>query len=280
MHHTIISAAQLLSARTPGWVVLDCRFSLETPQQGQQAFDTGHIPGAHYLPLEHHLSGQRTGSNGRHPLPDGQQLAARLGKLGIAPDTQVITYDNGDAVYAARAWWLLRWLGHENVAVLDGGLPAYLRAGGATDAKETQPQARRFVLRASRMHSADLPEIISNLSTSDYLVIDARSPDRFIGQNETLDPVGGHIPNAVNHFFRTNLDSEGCFKSAETLGETWRSLLGAGVEPWQVIHQCGSGVSACVNLLAMEIAGLSGSRLYPGSWSEWCADPDRPVSRN
>lgn len=280
MHHTIISAAQLLSTRSAGWVLLDCRFCLEAPQQGQQAFDAGRIPGAHYLSLAYQLSGQQTGHNGRHPLPDGQQLAIRLGKLGIAPDTQVIAYDNGDGIYAARAWWLLRWLGHENVAILDGGLPAYLRAGGSTDVKETQPQARRFVLRASRMHSADLPEIISNLSTPDYLVVDARSPDRFIGQNETLDPVGGHIPNAVNHFFRNNLDRDGCFKSAEILRESWLALLGAEIEPWQVIHQCGSGVSACINLLAMEIAGLSGSRLYPGSWSEWCADPDRPVVRD
>jgi thiosulfate/3-mercaptopyruvate sulfurtransferase len=278
MYDNAINPERLLAERTPSWVVLDCRFNLDDPEQGEQAFRAGHLPGAHYLNLDYHLSGTRTGGNGRHPLPDGQRLAVCLGSLGISADTQVITYDDADGIYAARAWWLLRWLGHENVAVLDGGLPAYLQAGGTLDIQRPKQHTQRFVMRSSQVQSAELAEVLDNLTSQQFQLVDARAPQRFLGHGETMDPVGGHIPGALNRFFRDNLDQDGRFKDPAQLRNEWQALLGNDTDATRVIHQCGSGVSACVNLLAMEIAGLPGSRLYPGSWSEWCMDSNRPVA--
>lgn len=279
MTSNIISAAQLLHASKPSWVLLDCRFDLGNPRQGAEQYRAGHIPGAHYLSLDEQLSGTCTGSNGRHPLPDAGQLMQLLGKLGVGPHTQVIAYDDSAALFAARAWWLLRWLGHEQVAVLDGGLAAYINAGGELTQCVPEPKAQHFSPQASLSRPALLAEIIDNLSSQNSLLVDARSPDRYRGQGETLDPVGGHIPGAINRFFRDNLDEQGCFLPAQQLRSDWLKLLDQ-TDASRIIHQCGSGVSACVNLLAMEIAGLSGSRLYPGSWSEWCSDRERPVAND
>ena len=278
MYQTIISVAEFIQQRDPSWVVLDCRFSLDNPQRGEQAWRDGHLPGAHYLNLDYHLSGSKTGSNGRHPLPDRQRLAVDLGARGISADTQVITHDDSGNQFAARAWWLLRWLGHENVAVLDGGMPAWLAAGGALDTGDAPRHTCRFPMRAARMDTVSMTDVLDNLSARQYTIVDARSPERFAGQGETLDSVAGHIPGAINRFFRSNLQDDGCFRPADSLRADWLALLGkANADGQNIIHQCGSGVTACVNLLSMEIAGLHGSRLYPGSWSEWCSQPDMPV---
>lgn len=278
MHTTLIRAGELLARQETDLVLLDCRFDMEHPQQGETDWRAGHLPGAHYLNLDYHLSGSKTGGNGRHPLPDGQRLAVDLGACGIGPDTQVVTYDGGGHMYAARAWWLLRWLGHEAVAVLDGGLPAWLAAGGTLDSDAPSRHTRRFVMRAPLSEAVAIEAVQDNLETAAFILVDARSPERFAGQGETLDPVAGHIPGARNRFFRDNLNADGTFKAPQTLRAEWSALLGDATDPAGIVHQCGSGVTACVNLLAMEIAGMPGSRLYPGSWSEWCADPARPVA--
>ncbi len=277
-YSTLIGALELAQRlHDPDWIVFDCRFDLTDPAFGRQAYAGGHVPGAFFLDLDDDLSGAKTGSNGRHPLPDPAWLAARLAACGVGNHTQVIAYDDASGMFAARLWWLLRWFGHRRVAVLDGGLRAWLAAGQAL--AEALPEARAatytLALRADRV---DAQYVRQHLGQPDMVLIDARSPDRFRGENEVLDPVGGHIPGAINRCFRDNLDARGCFKQASVLREEFGALLGAH-SPRQVVHQCGSGVTACVNVLAMEAAGLSGSRLYAGSWSEWCADPTRPVAR-
>jgi len=274
---TLIGALDLAQYRhDPDWVVVDCRFDLANPDFGYQAWRRSHIPGAFYLDLDADLSGFRTGRNGRHPLPDPAQLAARLGECGIDNHCQVVAYDDTGGMFAARLWWLMRWIGHHRVAVLDGGLQAWCRWAQALDGETPEAVTRSytFSLQGGRV---DADYVAGHLGRPDMMLIDARSPDRFRGENEMLDPVAGHIPGAINRFFRDNLEPDGCFKQASVLREEFGTLL-AGRSPHQVVHQCGSGVTACHNLLAMEAAGFPGSRLYAGSWSEWCADPSRPVA--
>lgn len=261
----------------PDWVVFDCRFDLANPDFGYEAYRAAHLPGAFYLDLDTDLSGPKTGTNGRHPLPDPAGLAARLAESGVTNQTQVVAYDDAGGMYAARLWWLLRWLGHHRAAVLDGGLQAWCRAAQPLDTALPEAHAATYTiaLRPLRIEAA---QVCALLGKEGMLLVDARSPDRFRGENEMLDPVGGHIPGAINRFFRDNLDESGCFKQPSVLREEFGGLLGHHL-PQEVVHQCGSGVTACHNLLAMEIAGLTGSRLYAGSWSEWCADPQRPVAR-
>ncbi len=260
----------------PGWVAFDCRYDLAKPDWGAAEYAVSHIPGARFLHLDRDLSGPMTGRNGRHPLPDPATLAAKLGAAGVGPATQVVTYDGQGAAYAARAWWLLRWLGHDAVAVLDGGFGKWLREGRPVSAAIPQPAPARFAARPVR-GAVDVAFLVAHLHDPSVCVVDARANDRYRGENETLDPVAGHIPGSVNRFFRDNLDAGGQFKSAAALRAEWLALL-AGRPPESVVHSCGSGVSACHNLFAMELAGLPGSQLYPGSWSEWIADPARPVA--
>lgn len=274
---TLVDAATLRAhLDDPSWLVVDVRHQLADPAQGERAYAEGHIPGAFFLHCDRDLSGPPSGSNGRHPLPDPLRLAARLGEIGVGPQTQVVAYDDAQGMIAGRLWWLLRWLGHDRVALLDGGLQAWQDAGGIlTDILPT-PQAKIF-LRGAGIAPVGADYVLERLETPQMHLVDARSPDRFRGENETLDPVGGHIPGAVNRFFRDNLQADGRFKPAAQLRAEWLAVL-AGALPEQVVHQCGSGVSACQSILAMEIAGLPGSRLYAGSWSEWCADRGRPVA--
>ena len=258
-----------------GWRVFDCRHQLADPGAGEAAYAAGHLPGASFLHLDRDLSGPTTGGNGRHPLPDPQRLAARLAAAGVSNATQVVAYDDAGGMIAGRLWWLLRWLGHERVALLDGGIQGWQAAGRPLSRTVPQPAPAVFAA-APRDWVVDAETVLANLDGGELCVVDARSPDRFRGENETLDRVGGHIPGARNRFFRDNLDADGCFRPAAELRREFSALL-AGVAPAQVVMQCGSGVSACHNLLAMEIAGLPGARLYAGSWSEWCSDPARPV---
>jgi thiosulfate/3-mercaptopyruvate sulfurtransferase len=258
------------------WAVCDCRHDLADPGAGRSAYTEAHIPGARFLHLDTDLSGIRTGRNGRHPLPRPDVLAARLGDLGIGHGKQVAAYDAQGGMYAARLWWLLRWLGHEAVAVLDGGLLKWIAEGRPMTAAVPRPEAEEFE-RSRGVVPVDATFVLTHLDGPGMRLIDARAPDRFAGRNETLDPIAGHIPGALNRFFKLNLDERGCFKPPLVLKDEFVALLGEA-SPQEVVHQCGSGVTACHNLLAMEHAGLGGSRLYPGSWSEWCADRERPIA--
>jgi thiosulfate/3-mercaptopyruvate sulfurtransferase len=276
-YRTLITAAELAGClHDRDLRVFDCRHDLTEPQAGAQAYAEGHVPGAQFLHLDRDLSGPLSGRNGRHPLPDPDALAKRLGECGVTNTSQVVAYDEFGGIFAGRLWWLLRWLGHDRVALLDGGLAAWWAAGYPSTATREAPPAASFSYRL-RPDTVDIGFVEGNLRTREALIIDARGPDRFRGENETLDPVAGHIPGAVNRHFRLNLSDDGRFKPAARLREEFQSLLG-GRDPGSIVHSCGSGVTACHNLLAMEIAGLQGSRLYPGSWSEWCSDPSRPIA--
>jgi thiosulfate/3-mercaptopyruvate sulfurtransferase len=259
-------------------LICDCSFDLADTAAGERAFAAAHLPGAVYLHLDRDLSAAKTGLNGRHPLPDRAQFADRIAALGVGDDTLVVAYDASGGMYAARLWWMLRWIGHGAAAVLDGGLGAWLASGGATESGVATPREHgnlhlREPLAGSVLHAA----LRAELGRPPRLIIDARAANRFRGEDESLDPVGGHIPGARNRFFKDNLGADGRFKSAQTLRAEWQALL-AGRDAADIVHQCGSGVTACHNLLAMEAAGLTGSRLYPGSWSEWCAQPGAPVA--
>ncbi|MRR49494.1 MAG: sulfurtransferase [Rhodocyclaceae bacterium] len=272
-------SAEAVAENLRDWRIVDCRHDLRNLDYGAQAYAKGHIPGAVFMHMDRDLSGELTGSNGRHPLPSREAFAAVLSASGIGPDTQVVAYDNESGIFASRLWWMLRWIGHpaDKAAVLNGGLPAWKRAKLPL---ETDVPEYPFVPYPAREGEdpVDLAEMLHVYNSPEVLMLDARAEDRFAGENETLDPVGGHIPGAVNRFYFDNLDDAGVyFKPADELREEYTALL-AGREPRQVIQQCGSGVTACHNLLAMEAAGLTGSRLYVGSWSEWCSDPSRPVA--
>ena len=284
MFDTLISARELAQRLgDPALVVLDCRFDLARPDWGAEAYAAGRIPHARYAHLDRDLSAPVSRTSGRHPLPEPLALGARFGAWGIGPDSQVVAYDQGPGAFAARLWWLLRWLGHTGVAVLDGGLAAWQAAGFALETTAAAaPSARHFAGRPDARLLADTPEIeralrAGALERGEYPLIDARGADRFAGQNETLDPIAGHIPGALNHPFTDNL-AGGRFLDAAALRARYLRTLGRRPAE-RVVCMCGSGVTACHNLLALEIAGLGGARLYAGSWSEWIRDPARPVSR-
>ncbi len=273
--NVLVSVDEL--AAHPQWRVFDCRHDLQNTEYGRSAYARGHIPGALFLHLDEDLSGTRNGSNGRHPLPVIADLAERMSACGVDASTQVVAYDNEGGIFASRLWWMLRWLGHERVAVLDGGLAGWKRSGRPLEESAPLVERKHFKALPQDM-TVDAGQVLADLQSPQMLVVDARSPERFRGQNETLDPVGGHIPGAVNRFYFDNLDDDGCyFKSVEELRSEFAALLGDRPAT-SVAQQCGSGVTACHNLLAMELAGFSGSKLYPGSWSEWCADSSRPVA--
>ena len=269
-------ALQALLASGAATVVVDTGFELADTGAGERAWRAAHLRGSFYLHLDRDLSGAKTGRNGRHPLPERAAFAATLGRLGIGPQTQVVALDRQGGPYAARLWWLLRWLGHEAVAVLDGGLAAWQAAGGALDgtapvAHATSPYPERAPLAAT-IDSDTLAAQLGRLQ-----LVDARAGERFRGEVEPIDAAAGHIPGALNRCFKDNLGADGRFKPAATLQREFALLLGTAVGA-SVVHQCGSGVTACHNLFAMELVGRSGSILYPGSWSEWSADPARPIA--
>jgi thiosulfate/3-mercaptopyruvate sulfurtransferase len=271
--------AALLQGGAQRPLLIDCSFELSDPQAGARIYAAAHLPGARYLDLERDLSGPRTGRNGRHPLPEAARFVATMAALGCNDDTRVIAYDNAGGMYAARLWWMLRWVGHGAAGVLDGGSAAWRAAGLPFEAGAVAAAGARggFSLRPTLARCVTGTALAAQLGRQHYLIVDARSPERYRGENETIDPVAGHIPGAINRPFRDNLRADGSFKPAATLRAEWLALLG-GREPAAVVNQCGSGVTACQNLLAMELAGLGGAALYPGSWSEWCALPGAPVA--
>ncbi len=274
---TLISAEQLAAhAQDATWRIFDCRHNLADPQAGEQAYRAAHIANAQFLHLERDLSGSKTGRNGRHPLPDPAILATTLSRYGVSRQTQVIAYDDAGGMFAVRLRWLLRWLGHDRVAVLDGGWSAWQGAGYPVSRDVPPPSPATFVPQ-QRDDTVDAAYVQTHLHSTEVLLLDARAPDRYRGENETLDPVAGHIPGAVNRFYKDNLAADGRFKPPAQLRAELDALTQKNPRA-QIVAYCGSGVSACHNLLALELAGQHGARLYPGSWSEWCSDPTRPVA--
>jgi len=269
-------------AKDGATVILDCRFDLGDAGAGRRAYSTAHIPGARYADLNRDLASPVTAGSGRHPLPAPGALREFFASLGVGDHSQVIAYDEASGSFAARAWWLLRWLGHREVAVLDGGFKAWLADGGAVEAGEPPPKSARgavdFTGDLQPEGFATSEDVLRALDDPERLLVDARAPERYAGTAEPLDPVAGHVPGAVNHPFTGNLGPDGRFLPAPELRRRWLERLG-GMAPGNVTLMCGSGVTACHNLLAMEVAGLPGARLYAGSWSEWIRDPERPVAR-
>ena len=281
MYTSLISTDELARQLSdPALVLVDCRHNLSDVDAGQRAYGASHLPGARFMHMDRDLSGERTGSNGRHPLPEVAALSGSLSRAGIDASKQVVAYDQNNGMWASRLWWLLHWLGHDAAAVLDGGIDKWIAEGRPTTADPPSVRAARFVAMTPQpvVSSADILLNLSNHSSNPLTIIDARAPERFRGDIEPLDPVAGHIPGAINRPYGANLTPQQTFKPAELLRAEFEAQLG-GAPLSSVVHQCGSGVTACHNMLAMAVAGLPGSRLYPGSWSEWVADPTRPVAR-
>lgn len=284
MYTSLIEPADLAAhCADPDWAVLDCRFELSRTEWGASAYAQGHIPHALYAHLERDLSSPVTATSGRHPLPLADSFVETVSRWGIDAGVQVIAYDQGNGAYAARLWWLLRWVGHDRVAVLNGGFAAWQQAGLPIETHPGVRRLRRFVpslRRSDLVTTAEVERLLAtgNLANGHDALVDARAADRFAGRNETIDPVAGHIPGARNHPFTHNLDAQGRFLPAPTLRAKWLETLQGG-SPGQVISTCGSGVTACHNLLALEVAGLPGAKLYAGSWSEWIRDAARPIAR-
>lgn len=277
---TLISTTELAEIlSSPSLVLLDCRSDLLDPHAGAAAFALSHIPVAQHADLDTDLSDKSPGPHGefrgRHPLPTKEVFIYTLRKWGVNQDSQVVVYDAHGGMFAARLWWMLRWVGHKNVALLDGGLQAWQAMDGTLTSRLITPTTGNIALGDSLVKTVDVNDVVTNLSTHAYDILDARAADRFRGENEVIDPTAGHIPGAKNRWFKENLTADGVFKSAELLRQELSQLIKT---PATTIMQCGSGASACVNLLAMEIAGLEGAALYPGSWSEWSADPTRPIA--
>jgi thiosulfate/3-mercaptopyruvate sulfurtransferase len=293
MYTTLISAGQLQDLRQSGerLMVFDCSFDLMNPAAGEEAWRASHIPGAVYANLDTDLSDKGVvepdgrhhphsdaASGGRHPLPSREKFAVWLSSVGFANDMQAVVYDRNNSTYCGRLWWMLKWLGHEAVAVVDGGLAAWQAEGGELAAGDEPGHFQsNFTIGPALRNLATTRDVLARLDKKQTL-IDARAPARFRGETEPLDPVAGHIPGALNRPSGENMSSDGRFKSAAQLRADFERLL-AGRDPLSVVHHCGSGVSAVPNLLAMEIAGFAPTALYAGSWSEWCSDPSRPVAK-
>jgi len=261
----------------PGWIVVDARHELTDPKRGPAAYADGHVPGAYFVHTDHDLSGEKTGKNGRHPLPDIDTFAAKMNAMGLTPEKQVVVYDDLGGNFAVRLWWLLRWLGHDKVALLDGGFPKWAKEGRPVTKDAPPKRPGTFVPRPHLGETVDIDFVDRFREDSSLKLIDARTAERYKGMNETIDPVAGHIPGAANRFWKNNLNPDGTFKSSEVLRHELLALLGA-TKAEDAVHMCGSGVTACHNMFAMALAGLSPGRLYAGSWSEWCADPSRPIA--
>lgn len=281
MYKTLISAQDLAAhIDDPRWVVVDCRHDLMNPAAGREGYAIGHLPGAVFGDIETELSGAKRGPDGvfrgRHPLPEKEALAETLRGWGVNDDSQVVAYDAHGGMFAARLWWLMRWLGHEAVAVLDGGMAAWQSIGKPLTTEVVSKPRGGIGVRAPFVPTVTVAEVMENVDKGERIVIDARAADRFRGENETIDPIGGHIPGARNRFFKDNLQADGRFKDADTLREEFAPLVD---DPARAIMQCGSGVTACHNLLALEVAGMPGAALYPGSWSEWVGDGKQDTGR-
>lgn len=278
-YSTIISAQALAEhLAQKDWVVIDCRFSLADSTAGRKAYRQGHIPGARYADLNLDLSAPVKSYTGRHPLPDFTLLSQKLGNWGVGNRSQVVVYDDAGGAFAGRLWWLLRSLGHQQVAVLDGGIRQWQHLGLPLTTTLPKPLKTQFRGYLDNHQWLSASQVEDGLAAGKLVLIDARTPERFAGRQEPIDPVAGHVPKALNRPLQLNLDQQGRFLAPKQLREQFLSLIGT-VASERVVHMCGSGVTGCHNLLAMEVAGLVGSRLYAGSWSEWITNRNRGVSR-
>lgn len=279
MFTTVVSGERLVQhLADPNWIVIDCRFVLSDPAAGERSYHQGHIPHAHYAHLDRDLSGLINSDTGRHPLPDREKLAAKLGIWGVGRDSQVIVYDDVNGAMAARLWWLLRWLGHAGVALLDGGWTQWLKDGLPVSLETKSGGQVAFTPARPLLNYMSTSELQEGLRNKTIQLLDARAAERFRGEVEPIDRIAGHIPGAINRPFQQNLAADGRFLPAGELLYQFTLQLDS-ILPSQVVHMCGSGVTACHNILAMEHAELNGSRLYAGSWSEWIRDPDNPVAK-
>ena len=274
-HTTLVSTADL-AAHLREWRIFDCRHDLMKPELGESQYRQAHIPGAQFASLDRDMSAAKTGKNGRHPLPDPETFAAWVGRQGVKPADQVICYDASNGAMAARLWWMLRWIGHEAVAVLDGGIAKWTQEGRPVTAEIPHFPAADYPVNVNEDAAVGARMVHRRLGQQ--LLLDARAPVRYRGEQEPIDPVAGRIPGARNRFNMDNVAADGTFKPAEELRKDFQQVLG-GRAPREVVNYCGSGVAACHNLLAMEIAGLPGGKLFAGSWSEWIADPARPQEK-
>ncbi|MBS0632519.1 MAG: sulfurtransferase [Verrucomicrobia bacterium] len=273
----LVSTASLdAHLNDPAWVIFDCRHDLMDHAKGARLYREGHLPGAHFAPVETALSGPKTGTNGRHPLPAPADFLAFLARHGVSSASTVVAYDDVGGQYAARLWWLARWVGFHRVLLLDGGLPKWLAEKRPLSTDVPVPVPATLAGQADPGLLWDVSAVQRHITEPDHALIDARAAERYRGETESIDPVAGHIPGALNRFFKLNLQPDLTFRPAAELCGEFVTLL-QGRAPAHVGHQCGSGITACVNLFAMEYAGLPGSKLYPGSWSEWIADPARPT---
>ena len=272
---TLVSTGEL-EKNLARWRVFDCRHDLAKPDLGEEQYGEGHIPGALFAHLDRDLSGRKTGTNGRHPLPEPQDFEKWLETTGLTPKDQVVCYDAGPGSMAARLWWMLRWIGHDKAAVLDGGFAKWTKEGRPVTADVPLFTPLNYPIKLRKDSSVNLSTLENDLRK--FFLLDARAPARYRGEQEPIDPVAGHIPGASNRFNAENIAPEGTFKAPEALKNEFLKVL-SGRSPAEVVHYCGSGVAACHNLLAMEAAGLTGGKLYAGSWSEWSADPKRPIAR-
>lgn len=277
MYRTVISPKALHEhLDDPSYVVVDCRHALADFSLGRRQYDEGHVPGAFFAGVEEDLAGARTGANGRHPLPEAETFARFLRGMGVNDDSQIVAYDAGGDMFAPRVWFLARWIGHDAVAILDGGFAAWQRHGYPVSAAPSQDAPEgNLVARVREHYLVDAAYVHAHIDDARMQLVDGRASDRFAGRNETIDPIAGHIPGALNRWFKDSFNEDGTLKSPEELRAEFE---GRGLDPSRVVHQCGSGVSAAANQLAMEHAGLTGSRIYGGSWSEWITDPSRPIA--
>ncbi len=272
---TLVDAATLaLHLDDPAWVVVDCRHALADFSLGRRLYDEAHIPGAFFADAERDLAGEHTGTNGRHPLPDPNAFAMFLRSIGVNDATQIVAYDAGGDIFAARLWFLSRWIGHDACAVLDGGLAAWMSGGFPVTTAAPVPRSGSIEAHPRPELVVDASYVLAHLNDPHVQLVDARAADRFAGKNETVDPVAGHIPGARNRFYKENFADDGRLRPSRDLRAAFERF-GPGES---IVHQCGSGISGALNLLATEIAGLHGARLYAGSWSEWIADPSRPIT--
>jgi thiosulfate/3-mercaptopyruvate sulfurtransferase len=271
----------LISAQTlqqhlndPNWVIFDCRHDLFDLAKGERLYREGHIPGAHFANIDIDLSGEKTGKNGRHPLPSPAAFIAFLARHGVSHQSTIVAYDDVGGQFASRLWWMCRWVGLTNAGLLDGGITKWLADGHALST--TVPVSSRAALsgHANPLMLISADELLPRLHDANFALIDARAPERYRGDVEPIDPVAGHIPGALNRFYKDNLNADMTFKSPAVLREQFDAMLGKRSE---VVHQCGSGVTACANIFAAELAGVENSKLYAGSWSEWVSDASRPV---
>ena len=279
-YKTIISAKNLIeNINDPNYRLFDCRCDIKDTAYGLEAYNEGHIPGAIFIDVDNDLASEKNSTSGRHPLPNIEDIAYKLSKWGVSDNTQVVIYDDAGGAFASRMWWIMKWLGHANVAVLDGGIGSFIAMGHKLTSEYSQTISSNFVPSVDNGMHVDVKEVENVQYQLDRILIDARSKERFLGIKDPVDNVCGHVPGAISSPLSLNLNKNGLFRSPEELKLHFSKLLGE-IKPENVISMCGSGITACHNLLAMEIAGFTGAKLYVGSWSEWITDPNRPIAKS